>query len=46
MLIVKDKICGINNYEDAMAAVDIGGDLLCFNYYQTSPLCITADEAT
>jgi len=46
MLIVKVKICGITNYEDAMAAVDMGADLLGFNFYPKSPRCITAEEAT
>ena len=46
MLIVKVKICGITNYEDAMAAVDMGADLLGFNFYPKSPRYITAEEAT
>ena len=46
MLIVKVKICGITNYEDAMAAVDMGADLLGFNFYSKSPRCITAGKAT
>ena len=46
MLIVKVKICGITNYEDAMAAVDMGADLLGFNFYPKSPRCITAGKAT
>ena len=45
MLIVKVKICGITNYEDAMAAVDMGADLLGFNFYSKSPRCITAYKA-
>jgi phosphoribosylanthranilate isomerase len=31
MLIVKVKICGLTNYRDAAAAVDMGADLLGFN---------------
>jgi len=46
MLIAKVKICGITNYEDAMAAVDMGADLLGFNFYPKSPRYVTAEEAT
>jgi phosphoribosylanthranilate isomerase len=45
MLIVKVKICGITNYEDAVAAVDMGADLLGFNFYQKSPRCVTVEKA-
>ena len=45
MLIVKVKICGITNFEDAAAAVDAGADLLGFNFYPKSPRFITAEEA-
>jgi len=46
MLIVKVKICGITNYQDAKAAVDMGADLLGFNFYPDSPRYVTIDQAT
>ena len=45
MLIVKVKICGITNYKDAKSAVDMGADLLGFNFYPKSPRFITPEEA-
>lgn len=44
MLAVKVKICGLTNYEDAMAAADMGADMLGFNFYPKSPRHITPDE--
>ena len=45
MLILKVKVCGITNYEDAIAALDMGSDLLGFNFYPKSPRFIAPREA-
>ena len=46
MLIVKVKICGLTNYKDAAAAMDMGADLLGFNFYPKSPRFITTEKAS
>jgi len=45
MLIVKVKICGITNLEDAFACVDMGADLLGFNFYPASPRYVSEQQA-
>ena len=42
---VKIKICGITTLEDADRALDLGADMLGFNFYRASPRAIAPDRA-
>ena len=41
---VKVKICGITNYEDAAHAVILGADYIGFNFYELSPRHVDESE--
>ncbi len=45
MLMVKVKICGITNAEDAIAAVEMGADMLGFNFHPQSPRYVPFEKA-
>ena len=42
---VRGKICGITNIDDARAAIDFGADALGFVFFKGSPRCVTVEQA-
>ena len=42
--VVRVKICGLTNLEDAKAALDFGADALGFVFYPQSPRCVGVDQ--
>lgn len=41
---MKIKICGVKTYDDAMAIIDAGADIIGFNFYPKSPRYITPGD--